>query len=303
MPDRTLVLRDVLLSSPDGLVQQQNRLWFHFQKYPWSLDTPGANPSFGDHHRLLQQRLVEGLPNPKSAQHLSGAFHLGLSPHIHSYYHLLTDLLPHLLATPRYPMLVPENWPPLFADFLCDAGFEVKPLSSGTFHADELWLPAMGSPDWTSEKLRTVRAFFAEAVPELKNRPHRKLYLTRKKAKRRHLINEDELLPRLHRYGYELVVSENLTIPEQVHRFREATHLVAPHGAGLVNGLFMPCSARILEIRPVPESGGGCFDALFQLGWPGHEVLVPPDSGRFVLPLDKLSAVLDRWRLEEKTRG
>ena len=65
----------------------------------------------------------------------------------------------------------------------------------------------------------------------------------------------------------------------------------------------MPCSARILEIRPVPESGGRCFDALFQLGWPGHEVLVPPDSGRFVLPLDKLSAVLDRWRLEEKTLG
>ena len=107
------------------------------------------------------------------------------------------------------------------------------------------------------------------------------------------------LLPLLQQHGYELVTAETLTIPEQVQLFREATHLVAPHGAGLVNGLFMPRFARILEIRPVPESGAGCFDALFQLGWPGHEVLVPPDSGRFALPPKQLSAVLERWRREE----
>ena len=299
MPDRPLVLQDALLSSPDGLVQQQNRLWFHFQKYPWSLDSPDTNPSSGDHQRLLQQRLVKGLPNPKLAQHLSGAFHLGLSPHIHSYYHLLTDLLPHLLAPPRYPVLVPEGWPQTFADFLCDAGFELKPLSPGVFRVDKLWIPAMGPPDWTSEKRQALLAFFAKAVPKTENHSPRKLYLSRSNAKRRHLVNEIELLPLLQQHGYELVTAETLTIPEQVQLFREATHLVAPHGAGLVNGLFMSRFARILEIRPVPESGAGCFDALFQLGWPGHEVLVPPDSGRFALPPKQLSAVLERWRREE----
>ena len=59
MPDRPLVLQDALLSSPDGLVQQQNRLWFHFQKYPWSLDSPDTNPSSGDHQRLLQQMVEQ----------------------------------------------------------------------------------------------------------------------------------------------------------------------------------------------------------------------------------------------------
>ena len=299
MPDRPLVLQDALISSPDGLVQQQDLLWFHFQKYPWNLDDPDANPSSGDHRRHLEQRLAEGLPNPESAQPLPGAFHLGLSPHIHSYYHLLTDLLPHLLETPRHPVLVPEDWPQTFSDFLINAGFSLRPLPPGTFHVDQLWLPAMSSPDWTSEKLRVMLAFFAEAVPEIKHPPFRKLYLSRRKARKRHLVNEEKLLPLLHQHGYELVMPEDLTIPEQVCLLRETTHLVSPRGAGLVNGLFAPRTARILEIRPVPESGGGCFDTLFRLGWPRHEVLVPPPSGRFALPPDKLSAVLDRWRRED----
>ena len=102
------------LSSPDGLVQQQNRLWFHFQKIPWNLDTPNANPPSGNHHRILHQRLAEGLPDSKSSALLSGSYHLGLSPHIHSYYHLFCDLLPHLLAVPQLPVLVPETWPQPF---------------------------------------------------------------------------------------------------------------------------------------------------------------------------------------------
>ena len=47
----------------------------------------------------------------------------------------------------------------------------------------------------------------------------------------------------------------------------------------------------------------GCFDALFAPEWPGHEVIVPPPSGRFALPLEQLSAVLERWRREERTRA
>jgi len=300
---RSLVLQDVLLSSPDGLVQQQNRLWFHFQKFPWSLDAPSTNPDSGDHHRLLHQRLAEGLPDSKPASPLPGPYHLGLSPHIHSYYHLFCDLLPHLLATPPRPVLVPEDWPQPFADFLKKTGFEVRRLCPGVYRVEELSIPAMGFPDWTSEKRQALLAFFANAVPAAKSLAFRKLYLSRKNAKRRHLVNEEELLPLLRQHGYERVVAEALSIPEQVRLFRETTHLIAPHGAGLVNGLFLPRSARILEIRPVPESGGGCFDALFAPEWPGHEVIVPPPSGRFVLPLEQLSAVLERWRREERTRA
>ena len=86
-----LILENALLSADDGLVQSGSKIWFHFQKYPWDLAFPEQNPGVGEHRRHIETRLTQGLPDPKLTHFLSGTYHLGISPHIYSYYHLLAD--------------------------------------------------------------------------------------------------------------------------------------------------------------------------------------------------------------------
>jgi capsular polysaccharide biosynthesis protein len=77
----------------------------------------------------------------------------------------------------------------------------------------------------------------------------RRLYISRAKAKTRRVLNEQELLPLLERYGFEVVLAEELTYQQQVQLFYEAEVVVAPHGAGLTNLLFSE-QCQVLEFHP-----------------------------------------------------
>lgn len=77
--------------------------------------------------------------------------------------------------------------------------------------------------------------------------PHRKIVVLRPGAKTRRIKNSDELLLALK--GWETVSLENMTIREQMKTFAEATHIVAAHGAGLVNLLWCKAGTKVIEIQ------------------------------------------------------
>ena len=296
-----LILENALLSAVDGLVQSGNQIWFHFQKYPWHLSNPEKNPPAGEHRRHIEARLSLGLAEPANAQMLKGTYHLGISPHIYSYYHLLTDLLPHLLDSPRFPVLVPEFMPLVFVDFLREAGFEVQILAADVFRVEKLIIPEMKTPDWNLDKIKKIRTFAENMYPQLsshQSRSQQRIYVSRKLAVKRHLANEEEFLGLLKEHKFRKVYLEQMSVREQVELFRSASHVIAAHGAGLTNVLFAPADVKILEIRPLRTSGQFCFENLFSLGWSNNEFFVPPKSGNFFLPLDALERVLLRWQNE-----
>lgn len=75
-----------------------------------------------------------------------------------------------------------------------------------------------------------------------------RLYLSRSKASKRRILNENELFKILQQNNFEIIYAEDLTYQEQVKLFYRATHIVAPHGAGLTNILFSK-NCSILEIQ------------------------------------------------------
>jgi capsular polysaccharide biosynthesis protein len=77
--------------------------------------------------------------------------------------------------------------------------------------------------------------------------PYRKIVVLRPGAKTRRMTNSDELLLALK--GWETVVLETMTIREQMKTFAEATHIVAAHGAGLVNLLWCKPGTKVIEIQ------------------------------------------------------
>lgn len=78
-------------------------------------------------------------------------------------------------------------------------------------------------------------------------KPFRKIFISRDKAKTRKLNNSNELLMALK--GWQSVVLEDLSINDQVKVFAEATHVLATHGAGMVNAIWCKEGAKIIEIQ------------------------------------------------------
>lgn len=87
-----------------------------------------------------------------------------------------------------------------------------------------------------------------KGLPELSDiKPHRKILVLRPGAKTRKITNSDELLLALK--GWETVALENMTIRDQMKTFAGATHIVAAHGAGLVNLLWCDPGTKVIEIQ------------------------------------------------------
>ena len=80
-----------------------------------------------------------------------------------------------------------------------------------------------------------------------KIKPHRKIVVLRPGAKTRRLVNSDELLLKLK--GWDTVSLENLSIKAQMQIFAESTHILAAHGAGLINLLWCRPGTKIIEIQ------------------------------------------------------
>lgn len=89
-----------------------------------------------------------------------------------------------------------------------------------------------------------------------------RIYLSRRKAKRRRIHNENELLPGLRDYGFKVMVAEELGFFQQLQLARQAKYLVSNHGAGLTNMIAMKPGGSVLEIRDTIGRTPNCFFSL-----------------------------------------
>ena len=75
----------------------------------------------------------------------------------------------------------------------------------------------------------------------------KKIYISRARARARHIINEDAVTQLLNKFGFETVYLEEMSVIDQVTLFSNAHVVVAPHGSGLTNLVF--CSPKTIVIE------------------------------------------------------
>ena len=178
---------------------------------------------------------------------------LGGSP---NYYHWLIDNLPRLLHIKphigRERLLVPENLLPFQrrtlellgygADRLIFVGNHECVRASRVLVPSLLAMSTFPHPD-VVKMLR--RWFLFKRHPD---KPFRRVFVSRADAQSRRLVNEDALWPILSSHGFERVVLGQMSFDEQVRLFAEVDVLLAVHGAGMTNMVFMPPKSRVIEI-------------------------------------------------------
>lgn len=113
-----------------------------------------------------------------------------------------------------------------------------------------LWVPSLthAFQDMAPEHLavlrrRTVGALGLEGVPRT-----RRLYLTRKGAAYRTLVNEAEVGALLAAEGFDPFVPDGLSMADQIAAFAAAEAVVAPVGGGSGAIAFAPSGTRMLEL-------------------------------------------------------
>jgi capsular polysaccharide biosynthesis protein len=135
------------------------------------------------------------------------------------------------LGIPREKVVIGTEHRLIEADTLCTSSLYDK---SGVVHREALCF---------------VRDALSSAV---KDNPQRRMpkrvYINRQKATSRRITNLDEIADVLDEFGFASVTCESLSLHEQVQLFRNATHIVAAHGAGLTNLMFCRPGTKVLEM-------------------------------------------------------
>ena len=126
-----------------------------------------------------------------------------------------------------------------------------------------LVMPSHTAPSghFNDDAIRGVRHLLLSAYGDTSGQEER-LYISRRRAGRRRIINEAEVETVLHRFGFTTLHAEELSFEEQVRICSRARYIVSNHGAGLTNMLFMTEGGSVLELRHESDRINNCYFTL-----------------------------------------
>ncbi len=75
------------------------------------------------------------------------------------------------------------------------------------------------------------------------------VYISRKKADRRFVVNEAEVIDFVERFGFTTICMEDYTLEEQIKMIHNAKCVISIHGAALTHIMFMRPGSMVMEFR------------------------------------------------------
>ena len=178
-----------------------------------------------------------------------------------TYYHWLVDILPRLNLIAQVGILhdidyfvLPQIKQRFQQESLEIFGIDrskVIEANSNDFclQSENLFVPSLPSllgtvNPWAVKYVR--EHVLARSMPTVSTGD--KIYISRKKALSRRLLNEDEIIEFLVKLGFDIIECESCSLMEQAAIFRKAKHVVAPHGSGLTNIIFCSPGSTVIEL-------------------------------------------------------
>lgn len=108
-------------------------------------------------------------------------------------------------------------------------------------------LTVVHNPDDHPSLLGRMATTMRERAPGEFGEPSRRVYVSRRSASYRRVVNDDEIESLARSRGFEIVSFENLSFGEQVTLMSGCRLLLGPHGAGLANLVFMSAGGTVIE--------------------------------------------------------
>ncbi|HEX4044010.1 MAG TPA: glycosyltransferase family 61 protein [Xanthobacteraceae bacterium] len=232
-----------------------------------------------------------------------------------NYFHWLLEIVPRLQVGPFAPSLTDgmvllsslETKPQI--DVMALFGANRNPLlvqgSDYSIHLSSLlFVPNLAGYGFTPNP--HLRSFFSrlKTLLDVDANPHRRIYVSRRDSKNRAMRNEQEVETLVKEFGYEIVELTGLSLKEQAALFASASHVVAPHGAGVANIIFCKEGTTLCELH-MSNYLNPCFRRLAGVQHMRYGCLVGktdrtgeqpdwPHGMPWTAPVDRLEAVLSQ---------
>lgn len=216
-----------------------------------------ANPEVGSYVR------IEGRGGRAIVERPARALDLGETEAIllggsGNYFHWMLDYLPRFEVLERHPafagwpLLVNETLSPFQRQCLEHLAISENRLirlpAPAAVHCRRVAVPMIASlgTEFHPASLRWLRETFAPRGGD--GKAARRLYLSRRDAGIRRVVDEAEVEGALLGLGFEILVPGTLGVREQAAAFADASTIVGPHGAGLANVVFAPPGTNVIEL-------------------------------------------------------
>jgi capsular polysaccharide biosynthesis protein len=178
-----------------------------------------------------------------------------------NYYHWIVDLMPRLALLKKVAggfgdfgqILINGSSAPYEKASITQIGAPLDKLryvdGQCRFQIEKATIPSM---DHSSKivapwKIRVLREM-GDAAGVADHQTPARVYISRKRAAVRRILNEAEFTPLLQKNGFMLVELESVSWGEQIKLFSNADVVLAPHGAALANIVFCRPKTLVAEI-------------------------------------------------------
>ncbi len=260
---KLLELRNVRVS-PDGILFKRGRM------LPESFAFPANRANWGK-RSLLKFFAANYLL--KKRRTLSQDVLWIVDDWSHGYFHWLADAVPRLFVVKDHlndlVLLLPSRYRDLEFVQSCLKAFGAENVEfinhDEVLLCERLIMPAQtaSSGNYHEEIIKRVReqlvGFYGSHSSS--DRAER-IYISRSRAPKRKILNEEELVASLKDFGFRTIHAEDHSFEKQVQIASAASHLISNHGAGLTNMLFMKPGSSVLEFRHMTDGVNNCYFAL-----------------------------------------
>jgi hypothetical protein len=247
LEDATLFGRDAIARTEDGKLVLE------------TTEHGDATVETGNCERNLFWNLVDGRRSSEAIRDKRVVCPL-VDPWARGYFHWLTDALTKLEGIERYTeatgieptLVVPESLPSWMRRSLELAGYDPEEClrwDGGTRKFDRVVIPSIrrrvDAP--SIDALRWLRDRMASNAEPSRTDWSSRVYISRRQARNRRVLNERELEICLKERGFETYVLEDLSVDDQIALFSGADVVFGLHGAGFTNALFAS-DATVIEL-------------------------------------------------------
>ncbi|WP_378410517.1 glycosyltransferase family 61 protein [Rhodocytophaga aerolata] len=187
------------------------------------------------------------------------------------YFHWLTECLPKLYLIKdflhQYTLLLPDNISSFHRSSLKAFQFkEILYFSTNEYLAIpnlDIITQLAETGSYNIQLIKHMRSYFNDYFSFTETSIlAEKIYISRRKASRRKIINEEHVEKLLSDAGFYSIIMEDFSFEEQIAIMRQCKYLISMHGAGLTNMLFMPTNTCVLEFRPEGDESNLCYFSL-----------------------------------------
>jgi capsular polysaccharide biosynthesis protein len=163
---------------------------------------------------------------------------------------------PHLKKNPSYHL---ESLAPFNVQKI-----ETIPINRN-LSIDRLLLPTYAAPmgNYNEKLIGDIRLFYQKYFCyDLPDVPYKKIYISRSKAYRRRVVNEEEVVSLLLKHQFEILFLEDLSFGDQVKLLYQTKFVIGLHGAGLTNMMFMKKGTSALEFCVNDDEDNLCYHSM-----------------------------------------